>query len=127
MRAALCSAAVIPAGLIAPQIRAADQCRRAVMAGAFLARSRFRNPLLGAAVPQRLGRISHSLHLTHRRVLELATRSFGPLGGVASIPAIFIVASRRRRPPMPKAASLSASPRRASAHDRAARRPMCRR
>ena len=88
MRAALCSAALILAGLFAPQLFVGAL----FIAGAFLARWRFRNRLLETTVPQWLGRISYSLYLTHWLVLQVATRTFGPWGGVAAIPAIFVVA-----------------------------------
>ena len=87
-RAALCLAALLLAGLSAPQMAVGAL----FVAGAFLARSRFRCRLVETALPQWLGRISYSLYLTHWLVLEAAIRNLGPWGGVAAIPAAFLVA-----------------------------------
>jgi peptidoglycan/LPS O-acetylase OafA/YrhL len=87
-RAASCLAALLLAALLAPQMAVGAL----FVAGAFLARSRFRCRLVETAVPQWLGRISYSLYLTHWLVLEAAIGSLGPWGGVAAIPAAFLVA-----------------------------------
>jgi peptidoglycan/LPS O-acetylase OafA/YrhL len=87
-RMALCMVALIAAGLISPHLTIGAL----FVAGAYLARNAYRNRWLESAVPQWLGRISYSLYLSHWLVLALATRAFGPWGGVAAIPAAFAVA-----------------------------------
>ena len=87
MRASLCIAALIVAGLAGLQISVGGL----FVAGAFLARSHYRNRFFESTVPQWLGRISYSLYLIRWLVLELATRAFGPWGAVAALPAVFVV------------------------------------
>jgi peptidoglycan/LPS O-acetylase OafA/YrhL len=88
MRTMLCMAALVALGLLSPRISFGVL----FVAGAFLAQFDFRSRPLEAAVPQWLGRISYSLYLTHWLVLTLASRAFGPWGGVAALPAVLLVA-----------------------------------
>jgi peptidoglycan/LPS O-acetylase OafA/YrhL len=87
-RAALCMAILIVAGMAAPFMFVGVL----FVAGAFLARTHYRCRVLELAVPQWLGRISYSLYLTHWLVIAVAMRAWGPWGGVAALPAVFIVA-----------------------------------
>lgn len=87
-RALLCAGAMMLANLMVPQLAVVAL----FIAGAFLSRATFRNTLLESAVPQALGRISYSLYLSHFLVLEVFVRAFGPWGGVAAVPAAFLVA-----------------------------------
>jgi peptidoglycan/LPS O-acetylase OafA/YrhL len=61
------------------------------VAGAFLARSQYRNRFFESAIPQWFGKISYSLYLTHWLVLTLATRAYGPWSAIAALPAVFVV------------------------------------
>ena len=87
-RAAICVLALLLAGLVVPQIAVLVL----FVAGAYLARETYRSRLLESPWVQWLGRISYSLYLSHYLVLKLATRSFGPWGGVAIVPVIFLTA-----------------------------------
>jgi peptidoglycan/LPS O-acetylase OafA/YrhL len=87
-RMALCMTVLLIASIAAPQISIAAL----FIAGAFLARRRFRNRFLESAVPQWLGKVSYSLYLTHWLVLALATRALGPWGAIAALPIVFATA-----------------------------------
>ena len=62
------------------------------VAGAGLWRTALRSPLLEAAVPQWLGRVSYSLYLSHWLVLRAATALFGWPGTLAGLVISFPVA-----------------------------------
>jgi peptidoglycan/LPS O-acetylase OafA/YrhL len=87
-RVALCIVALLLASRLVPQIGILGL----FLSGAFLSRNTVRSRFLEAPFPQWLGRISYSLYLSHALVLELAVRTFGPWGGVASVPLAFAVA-----------------------------------
>jgi peptidoglycan/LPS O-acetylase OafA/YrhL len=88
IRAALCIVALALASLAVPQIGFLGL----FVAGAYLARNDLRNRILESAIPQWLGQVSYSLYLSHALTLGLAVRMFGPVGGVAAVPAAFAVA-----------------------------------
>jgi peptidoglycan/LPS O-acetylase OafA/YrhL len=87
-RAVLCVAALIAAGAVDLHI----PLGALFVAGAFLARTDYRNGFLESAIPQWLGKISYSLYLTHWLVLEMAVRLFGPLASLYALPVVFAVA-----------------------------------
>lgn len=87
-RALLCMSALALAGFLAPQIAIGAL----FIGGGFFARTAYRSRWLESAIPQWLGRISYSLYLSNWIVLTLAKRAFGPWGGIAAWPAVFLVA-----------------------------------
>jgi peptidoglycan/LPS O-acetylase OafA/YrhL len=87
MRAAFCMLALLLAALAVPQLSVGAL----FVAGAFLARTHYRNRFFESAIPQWFGRISYSLYLTHWLVLALATRAYGPWSAIAALPAVFVV------------------------------------
>ena len=89
LRAALCATAMLALAALT-YLQFLAPC--AFVAGAFLARYGVRNRWLESALPQWLGRVSYSLYLSHFVVLSVATRTFGPWGGVAAAPLAFAVA-----------------------------------
>ena len=88
IRLILAMAALTLAGLAEPRLLFGVL----FLGGAFVAGIEWRNRLLESALPQWLGKVSYSLYLSHCLVLALASRAFGPWGGVAAIPAMLVVA-----------------------------------